>query len=354
MFRALFLALLFWHSASAQPALPSAKIAAIRSLAEAELARSGAPGFAIAVGLNNQLAWEEGFGLADVEHGVRAQPHTRFRTGSIAKPITATAVLQLAESGRIDLDAPISRYVPEFPHDEVTARHVLGHLSGIRHYRGDEFASVRRYESLTDALQVFVQDDLLFSPGREFSYTTYGYNLLGAVVERTSGEDFMEYIARRVFEPAGMTRTVADDHYRIVAGRTRFYRRVGDERQLENAQPADTSVKIPGGGLLSTACDLVRFAGAVNSGRLLEDVTVERAFVAQKLNSGEEGAVGLGWFVDEFQGERRVGHGGGQQGTTARLELLPESGTIAVILSNLEAYPEMQVLTDRLLEIIKP
>lgn len=340
---------------AAQPTLSLEQVERIRALAASELERSGAPGFALAVGLKNQLVFEEGFGLADVEQNVPAHAHTRFRTASIAKPMTATAVLQLAEQGRVDLDAPISRYVLEFPHSSVTVRDVLGHLGGIRHYRGDEFASVRRYGSLNEALAVFLGDDLLFEPREKFSYTTYGYNLLGAVVERASGEEFVSYLNRRVFEPAGMTRTIPDDLYAVVPFRTRFYRRAGEEKTLENSQPADTSVKIPGGGLLSTAADLVRFAGAVSAGRLLKPATVREAFTAQKLRSGEDGPVGLGWFVEERRpGVKMVGHGGGQQGTTSRLALLPETGTIVAVMTNMEGYPQLPDFATKLLDLLEP
>src|SRR5919109_3491269 len=170
--------------------------------------QSGAPGMSVAVVLDDRLAWSDGFGLADVENDVPARANTVYRIASISKPIAATAVMQLVERGRVSLDDPIQKYVPRFPakgDQTITVRHLLTHTSGIRHYRGGEMESSREYETVIDALSIFQDDPLLFAPGTKYSYSTYAYNLLGAVVEAASGLNFETYLRTQVWGPAGMT-----------------------------------------------------------------------------------------------------------------------------------------------------
>ena len=144
------------------------------------------PGLSVAVGLDGRIVWAEGFGWADIEQRVPVRPSSKFRVGSVAKPITVALLALLYESGDIDLDAPVQRYLPSFPEKQypITARQLAGHLAGIRHYQGDEFLGSRHYETVLDGLEIFRDDPLLFEPGTQFSYSSYGYNLLSAVLRR--------------------------------------------------------------------------------------------------------------------------------------------------------------------------
>ena len=160
------------------------------------------PGFAIAVAVDGRIVWSEAFGFADVEAHHEATTATQFRIGSVSKPLTATAIAQLFETGKLDLDAPVQRYVPTFPAKSapITTRLVGGHLAGIRHYQGDEFMLNRHFATVTEGLAIFANDTLLSAPGTRFSYSSYGFNLLGAVVEGASGEEFLAYMNRHVFK----------------------------------------------------------------------------------------------------------------------------------------------------------
>src|SRR5581483_6944198 len=183
------------------------------------------PGLAIAVAIDGHIVWSEGFGLADVENAVPVSPCTRFRVGSVSKPLTAAAVAQLAEVGRLDLDAPVQRYVPSFPTRRwpITPRELAGHLAGIRHYQDDEFLNMRHYDNVVAGLAIFAHDSLLFEPGTRFSYSSYGYNLLSAVVEGASGESFLLYMRRHVFEPLGLQSVVPELPDSIIEHRAHFY-----------------------------------------------------------------------------------------------------------------------------------
>ena len=180
------------------------------------------PGFAIAVAVDGRIVWSEAFGYADLEAHRQTTPATQFRIGSVSKPLTATAIAQLFETGKLDLDAPVQRYVPSFPEKSapITTRLVGGHLAGIRHYQGGEFTLNRHFATVTEGLSIFANDTLLFPPGTRFSYSSYGFNLLGAVVEGASREDFLAYMSRHVFKPLHMTSTAPDRNDSLIPNRT--------------------------------------------------------------------------------------------------------------------------------------
>src|SRR3989441_12200340 len=164
------------------PAAYAATVARERTLVCERLA-TRIPGVQVAVAVNGKLVWSEGFGDADAERKKPVTRETQFRIGSVSKPLTATAVALLYEQGKVDLDAPVQRYVPSFPDKgyPITTRQLAGHLAGIRHYRGDEFVLNRRFGSVGEGLTIFQDDSLLFPPGTRFSYSSYGWNLISAV-----------------------------------------------------------------------------------------------------------------------------------------------------------------------------
>ena len=154
------------------------------------MTRLGIPGLSAAVVTERRLRWSSAYGMADLENFVPATTETVYRLASVTKPITATAVLQLVEAGKVDLDAPIQRYVPAFPEKQwpVTVRHLLSHQAGIRNWTDEEFHNTRHFASIAESLAVFKDDPLLFEPGTRTQYTSLGYNLMGAVVEGVSGQ----------------------------------------------------------------------------------------------------------------------------------------------------------------------
>jgi len=310
----------------------------IQAAIQAEISRQDIPGLSAAIAVDRRVQWAEGFGKADLENSVPARPSTVYRLASVSKPITAVAVLQLAERGSLDLDSPVQKYVPAFPEKAwpLTVRHLLGHLGGIRHYRSQaEVNSTRRYTSLTEALEIFKDDPLLYEPGTRFSYTTYGYNLLGCVVEEVSGERFADYLQAHIFEPAGMKTIRVDDQAEIIPNRAQGYRRTPDGATL-NSNLADTSNKIPGGGLCGTAVDLARFAIALERGLLLKQPSLDRMFTRQRLADGRLTDYGLGWYLQEDGGVREVFHSGGQQRVSTFLYMAPSERVAVALMCNLE------------------
>jgi len=296
------------------------------------------PGLSVAVVTHGELRFAAGFGQADLENAVPATADTVYRLASVSKPISAVAAMQLAERGKLDLDAPVQKYVPGFPQKPwpVTTRAVLGHLSGIRHYADGEFESTQHYNNLTEALTIFQDDPLAHEPGTTYSYSTYGYTLVGAVIEAASGTTFADYIKTNVFEPAGMASARVDDVFEIIPHRAHGYQK-GPGGVLQNSGLADTSYKVPGGGLCASATDMARFAIAVWNGTLLKPETRREMFTSQKTRDGRRTGYGLGWAVTTWrQGRREVFHRGDQQRITSLLYTQPDRGLGVVLFANLE------------------
>jgi CubicO group peptidase (beta-lactamase class C family) len=297
----------------------------------------GVPGLALAVAVDGKIVWSEAFGYADVEGKRQATPETQFRIGSVSKPLTADAVAQLYEAGKLDLDAPVQRYVPSFPDKgaPITTRLLGGHLAGIRHYRGDEFTLNRPYATVTASLAIFQNDSLVAPPGTRFSYSSYGFNLISAVVEGASGEQFLAYMSRHVFKPLGMSHTAPDKNDSLIPNRAHFYDRT-DSGAFVPSPRVDNSYKWAGGGFLSTAEDLVKFGSAHLSPGYLKAATLELLFIPQRTSTGEATPYGIGWFVttDTLQ-HRYVYHGGSSVGGTAAFGVDRDSRVVIALVTNL-------------------
>jgi len=309
-----------------------------RIMIQSLMDESHAPGVAVSVGIDNKLFWSEGFGYADVENEVPVLPSTtRFRIGSVSKPMTAVAIAQLYEQGLLDLDAPVQDYIPSFPLKEkgvITTRLLAGHLAGIRHYKGDEFLSSKHYPTIEGGLEIFKNDPLLFTPGSKYSYSSYGWNLISAIVEGASGREFLSYMTERVFPLAEMDNTIADYVSPIIKNRTQYYRY--HQGQLENAPPVDNSYKWAGGGFLSTSEDLVRFGFAHLDPDFLEPETVQLLWKSQETTDGKTTGYGLGWRSRTDNNNRyRVGHTGGSVGGTTVFDVFPEERIVIVVIANM-------------------
>jgi len=310
-----------------------------RALVSEHLLRLGVPGASVAVAVDGTVVWAEGFGQADVENHVAVTPSGKFRIASISKALTAAAVAKLVEAGRLDLDAPVQRYVPGFPEKPqgtVTTRLLAGHLAGVRHYRGLEFQSAVHYDDVVDALEIFENDPLLTPPGQKYAYSTYGWNLISAVVQGASGEEFLHYMSDAVLEPLALHETVAEWADSVTFGRVRQYRRSSDGR-LVNAPYVDNSNKWAGGGYLSTASDLVRYGSAYLSPGFLKPETVRTMWTSQRTTGGEETGYGIGWFMGDVDGRRQVWHTGGAVGGSTILLIWPGERVVVSILTNLES-----------------
>jgi len=299
--------------------------------------RQDIPGLAVTVAFSDGRRWSAGYGYANIELGVPVDPaRTKFRVGSTAKSMTAVAVAQLYEDGKLDLDAPIQRYLPDYPEKQgtITPRLLGGHLSGTRHYADGEFLSAVPYDSVTAALVIFKDDPLQAAPGSEYIYSTYGFNLLSAVVEAASGEEFLDYMSANVFMPIGMHDTAPDRVVPLIDGRSAFYQLDGDGR-LVNAPWVDNSNKWAGGGFLSTSDDLVRFALAHLTEDYLDAESIELLWTPQRTTDGEATTYGIGWDIrSDPQGRRMARHSGGSVGGRTEMRIYRDFGLAIAVIAN--------------------
>jgi CubicO group peptidase (beta-lactamase class C family) len=319
----------------------------VREYIQEVMEERGLPSVSVAVAVGDSIAWEEAFGWADVEARRPATPHTPYSLASISKPMTATAVLLLREEGRVDLDAPLDDYMGggrlkglAGPAQEATVRRVLSHTAGLPlhytfFYRNEGVAPPPPAETLRR------YGILVFPPGERFEYSNLGYGLLGFLIQNVSGEAYRDFLDRRVFRPLGLTHTSVG----VPPGMEgEWARRYGPEGQLLPFYDFDH----PGASaVFSSAHDLVRFGafhlghavrsdreegGAAATPTLLPDPVLRKMHTPQEPPPGN--GYGLGWFVEEEYGFRKVYHTGSMPGVSTMLALYPDQDVAIVVLLN--------------------
>ena len=332
---------------AAQTPGPADLSAKVDGIVTAAMRKQQIPAMSVAAAVGDRIVYSRAFGSADLENGVAATTETLIRTGSIAKPISSSAAMTLVDSGKLDLGAPVQKYCPAFPVKQwpITTRELLSHTSGIRHYKGkaSEIESTRHYKAMADGFAIFANDPLLFEPGTAFSYSTYGYTVVGCVIEGASGQRFEDYVAEHVLKPAGMTHTFVDDVFKIVPHRARGYQKING--QVKNAGLMDSSYKIPGGGYVTTAEDLVRFAQALMDGKIVKPETLAEMWTPAKLSgSGKGSNYGLGFGVLMIDGAKYVAHSGSQQGTSTSMVIIPGKHFAVAALANMDEVEPFEVV----------
>ncbi len=294
------------------------------------------PGISVAIGYQGKVIWAEGFGYSNVEEKKPVTTETLFRIGSVSKPLTAVGLMLLVQEGKLDLDADVRAYVPEFPEKRwpVTTRQLAGHLGGIRHYRSAEFLSKVNYPNVRDGLGIFSSDPLIAEPGTQYSYSSYGFNLISAAMETAAEQPFLEFMQERVFEPLGLKHTMPDHAAADVPQRTAFYQTLAGK--TVPALPVDNSYKWAGGGFLSTPSDLVKFQFAVQGPGFLSESARNEMFRSQKTSDGKPTGYAIGWRVSDSQNRgKTTGHSGGSVGGSTMLDAyLREQLVIAVTINH--------------------
>ncbi len=348
-----------WAAAAALclPALAS-EADSIDWLPQAErlLDEAAADGFAgsVLVARGDEVLLERQFGPANHETGMPNGPHTRFNLASLGKVFTSVAVLQLVEQGKLELDAPLGRYLPDYPEptlrERATVRHLLDHRSGLGHYWGPEYFE-RRTELLgvSDNLSLFDRQPPAFEPGSAFLYSNSGYMLLGRLIEVASSMDFYDYMDQRVFRSAGMADTGYYDREgraeRVAIGRG--CGPVPDRCEPRSNEALREFRGGPAGGGYSTARDLLRFRNALLGRRLLGKEYTGRmlapvAVVAGEVPSGPGPRLpapayrGLGMDAAPTGGDVAFGHAGGGPGVAADFRSLRDAGLTVVLLGNID------------------
>lgn len=294
------------------------------------------PGIDVAISFNGIVVWSEAFGYADVEKEAPIETgKTRFRIGSISKSLTSSALGKLKDNGSLNFNDPIQKYVKYFPEKKypITVKEVSGHIAGIRHYKGNEWLNTQNYKTVRSGLSIFINDPLQFKPGTKYLYTSHGYNLLSAVVEGASKEEFLSYMRHNIFYPLGMYSTLADKKENIIPNRTSFYVTEKDTI-VKNAPYVDNSYKWAGGGFLSTTADLLKFGQAHIAPGFLKPETLTELTTPMTLSNGNSTGYGMGWGVINRDGLIGYGHNGGSVGGISELQIFPNEQAVFIIISN--------------------
>ncbi len=312
------------------------QISSIEAFVQQQMAKDKTPAVSLAF-MKDDFVWAKGFGFSDLENKVPATEKSAYRLASVTKPMTATAIMQLVEKGKIDLDAEVQSYVSYFPKKPwpVTVRQLLGHLGGISHYKNAEAElHIKEHKTTREAIAIFQDFDLVAEPGTQYSYSSYGYNLLGAVIEGASGMSFGEYMRQHVWDPAGMSDTRMDDPYDLIPNRVRGYQFINGE--IKNSEFVDISSRFAAGGTRSTVEDMIRFARSLNTGKLLSLESIAKMYEPMVMKNGRFTDYGMGWGTGNSLGRFMIRHSGGQQETRTILYNFPSENFVVAVACNSE------------------
>jgi len=293
----------------------------------------------VLLAVDGEIVYERAFGKVSHELDVDNSPNTRFQIASVSKPFTAAAIQLLAERGKLDLHAPLSKVLPDYPNgDRLTIDHLLTHTSGIPSINSfDEYGEWSRGSHRPAGLvEKFKDRPLQFEPGAQYSYSNSNYNLLAHIIELVSKESFGDFLERNIFDPLGMESTAHHQNPdEIVPGLATGYTPVG-ARGFARAPYLDWSIKTGNGSLFSTARDLLRFDRALREGLLLKPESLEAAY-------GFERELGYGWYPGSRFSERQVTITGRSPGFTARFERFVDQDRSLILLSNVYISPPPQM-----------
>jgi CubicO group peptidase (beta-lactamase class C family) len=328
--------LLFGPAASAQT---RAVVDSIDGFVRSELARQRIPGMSVAVLHGDSVLLARGYGYANVEHHVPATDSTIYEVGSVSKQFSAAAVVMLSEQGRLSLDDPIVRFLPEgsgvWP--RVTIRHLLTHTSGIP---DDTIPDWHRDYTEAQLVRSAAAQSLDFEPGDRESYSSTGYALLGFIIHRVTGVFWGDFVRDHIFRPLGMTTARVISDADIVPNRAAGYYLVKDT--LKNQEWVSPTISATADlGLSFSVRDLAQWAIGLNHGKVLSRAGLEMSWTPVRLNDGGTYPYGFGWNLTQQRGYRRIGHSGAWLGFQATIQRYPDFDITVVVLANLaQAKPE--------------
>lgn len=311
----------------------------IRRYVTARMRTFRLPGVAVTA-VRDGAAYVEGFGFADLEHRVPVTERTLFQVGSVTKQFTTALVLQMVEAGKIRLDAPLTRYLPDLPSawGAPTIQHLLTHTSGVPSFTelpGIENWETRRAEP-KEVLATIADQPGEFAPGDRWRYSDTNYFLLGLVLERVTGRRYGALLKERIFGPLGMHSTRLAVTSEIIRDRARGYAWTGG--RLHNARVAHMSWAFSAGAITASAADLARWDRALSTDKLLSRRSRDAMWTPVRLNDGTTAPYGFGWSVEEVNGHLCTWHSGSIAGFTSCIARFPTRGLSVVVLSNRDAF----------------
>lgn len=327
----------------------------IDDIARAALEKSKIPGMSVAVVKDGKVIKAAGYGFANLETKTPARADSVYQIGSVTKQFTATAVLMLHEEGKIGLDDPLSKYLPDVPETWklVTIRQLLTHTSGIKSYTNvkDFEKTLRKDFTPKELLATVEKEPLEFAPGTKWDYSNTGYFLLGLVIEKASGKPYAAFMTERIFQPLGMTATRINDLRAVVPNRATGYSQTPEG--IVNGGYTSPTQPFAAGAILSTVNDLAKWDLALTAGKLLKADSWKAAWTPVTLADGKTVDYGFGWNLDERKGHKRVHHGGGIPGFLSYALRLPDDKLTVIVLTNSDGA-DLEPIANRIAAIYVP
>lgn len=295
------------------------------------------PGATAIVVVGGQVVYESARGMANLELQVPMQPEMVFRIGSITKQFTAAAIMLLVEDGKVSLSDELTKFLPDYPMQgtKVTVEHLLTHTSGIRSYTGIPGwmdTKVINELSVQELIDGFKNEPMDFDPGTKFRYNNSGYVLLGAIIEKASGQSYAQFIQERVFDPLNMGDSYYGDHAKIIMNRVAGYD--GPLERPKNAKYLSMSQPYAAGSLLSNVADLAKWNSALFGEKVVNADSLKRMITNYKLSDGSLAGYGYGLVPGQIRGHQAISHGGGIFGFVTHGIYLPEEEVYVAVLCN--------------------
>lgn len=314
----------------------SAAIKKAQFLVEAHRSQTQIPGCQVAVMVKGKMVWSESFGFSDLNNKIKVSPHTKFRIASVSKPLTAMALGCMIDQGKIDINKNIRSYLSSFPKKQytITPKHLASSTSGIRHYNlSDKKLNTENHPTVLSALERFENDPLAFEPGTQFLYSSYGWVLLSAVMEKASGTSFFE-LMQNTWNELGMRNTAFDFPDKTITNKSKFY--IHDKKDKRKHAPIENrSYMYAGGGYLSTSEDLVQMGNQFINGKFLKEGTKELLTKSYVLDDGTATFYGLGWETGISRLNTKViYHSGSLPTSVAHLIIYPDEEVVLAYLAN--------------------
>ncbi len=317
------------------PASSSALTSSINQELE-KVFKPNEPGAAVIAVKDGQVVFRKGYGMANLELGVAIEPDMIFRIGSITKQFTAVSILMLMEQGKLSLSDEITKFLPDYPTQgyKITIEHLLTHTSGIKSYTGlPEWRPLMRKDlKMTELIALFKDKPMEFAPGAGWNYNNSAYVLLGAIIEKITGQSYGDFVEKNIFAPLGMKQSFYDNTARVIPRRAAGYSR--GQGGFVNAEYLSMSHPHAAGSLMSTVDDLAKWDAALYTEKLVKQDSLKKAWTPFVLNDGKATKYGYGWGVTTLEGERMLTHSGGINGFTCDGVRLPDSKVYVVILTN--------------------
>ena len=317
----------------------------------AEMESQHIPGLALLVSRGGKIVQAEGFGLANVELQVPVKPETIFQSGSMGKQFTATAIMMLVEEGKVGLDDPLTKYLPDAPATwkEVTVRELLSHTAGFGDY--PEKFDFRKDWTEGEMLKRVEGIPLAYPPGTKFEYSNLGYLTLGILIHRVTGEFYGDFLQQRIFVPLSMSTTRIISEADIIPNRAAGYRLVKGE--LKNQEWVAPMINTTAdGSLYFSVLDLAKWDAALYTEKILKRSSFDQMWTPVKLKNGQSNpeGYGFGWFIGERKGHHEVSHDGAWQGFETTIERYGDDQLTVVVLANL-ADSKPDVIADHVADM---